>query len=187
MADGSQAKLPTTSAQVIKLLRENVEEKGGFDKMFILRGMMQQIQKEHPLTQENASTSAPSAAITLDARLLSFLDANGGYRDHAGGYYDPKAGTYADKEGGFVDNWSGYTYKDGSYKSKFGDFWDAPTHTYKLADGRVAQLKDLSNADAIKALRQNVEENGGYDKDLVIKSMITAINNEHPPGASKTH
>src|SRR5215813_15359535 len=79
--------------------------------------------------------SAQTAVTDEDAWIKKYLDANGGYRDSEGGYFSPKAGTYTDKEGGVVDNWAGYTYKDGSYKSKLGDFYDAPTKTYKLSDG----------------------------------------------------
>jgi len=45
----------------------------------------------------------------------------------------------------------------------------------------------MSNVDAMNALRKKVEELGAYDKDFLVKSMMTAINNEHPLGASKTH
>jgi len=187
MADGSQAKLPATSDQVIKLLREDVEAKGGYDKTFILTKMMELIQKEHPLGLEQIAKPEASAENVNDPRLRRYLDAKGGYMDHVGGYYDPKAGTYTDKEGGVVDNWSGYIFKDGSYRSKLGDHWDAPTHTFRLADGRERQVAAMSNADAMKALRQKVEELGAYDKDFLVKAMMTAIGSEHPLGASKTH
>ena len=87
---------------------------------------------------------------------------------------------YLDKDGGVVDNWGGYTYKDGSYKSKLGDFYDAPTKTFKLADGTVSQLGVMTAEDAISALRDNVEVNGGYDKDMTLKSMIMRIKLDHP-------
>ena len=99
------------------------------------------------------------------ARLMKFVDKNGGYRDSHGGYYDPKAGTYTDKDGGVVDNWQSYTYKNGDYKAKTGDFWEAATKTFKLANGEVMRSPQTSNADAITVLRQTVQENGGYDKD----------------------
>ena len=186
MSDGSQTKLPATAEQARKVMRDDIEEAGGYDKNFILTKMMEQIAKEHPLGSEQSAKAQPPT-VPIDPRLRAYLDAKGGYKDHSGGYYDPKAGTYTDEEGGIVDNWGGYTYKDGSYKSKFGDFWDGPSHTFKLADGRVKQVSDLSSADAIKLLRQNVEENGGYDKDFIVKGMIQAITNEHPLGAAKTH
>lgn len=135
-----------------------------------------------------AQTSAPTAknikaapaAQDEDARLKEYLDKAGGYKDKTGGYFNPKAGTYTDKDGGIVDNWSGYTYTDGSYKSKLGDFYDAPTKTYKLADGRVAQVAYLTPAEAIKALRDNVAANDGYDKDFTLKSMMQQIKLDHP-------
>src|SRR5260370_26952262 len=106
--------------------------------------------------------ATPAAVSDDEARLRTFLDKDGGYKTKAGGYYNPKEGTYTDAEGGVADNWSGYTYTDGSYKSGLGDYYDAPTKTYKLADGRVAKVENLTAAQAIKALRDNVEANGGY-------------------------
>jgi hypothetical protein len=85
------------------------------------------------------------------------------------------------KDGLVADNWGGVTYKDGSYKTQFGDYYDAPTKTYKLADGRVAKVENLTAKQAVKALRDNVEPNGGYDKDGTIKSMIVRIKLDHPP------
>src|SRR5258706_1195452 len=114
------------------------------------------------------------------APLKKYLDKDGGYKDKTGGYYNPKAGTYTDKDGGVVDNWGGYTYKDGSYKSKLGDFYDAPTKTFKLADGTVSQLGVMTAEDAISALRDNVELNGGYDKDMTLKAMIMRSKIDHP-------
>jgi hypothetical protein len=124
--------------------------------------------------------ATPASFSDEDAWTKKYLDKNGGYKDSKGGYYDPKAGTYTDKDGGIVDNWSGYTYKDGSYKSKLGDYYDAPTKTYKLADGTVAKVDTLTADQAIKALRDNVEANDGYDKDLTRKSMIASIKIDHP-------
>ena len=125
--------------------------------------------------------SGQTQAADEDAWIKKYLDENGGYKTSDGGYYNPKAGTYTDKEGLVADNWSGVTYKDGSYKTKFGDYYDAPTKTYKLADGRVAKVETLTAKQAIQALRENVEANGGYDKDLTLKSMIARIKLDHPP------
>lgn len=125
--------------------------------------------------------SAQTTVSDEDAWIKKYLDGNGGYRDLEGGYYNPKAGTYTDKVGGVVDNWAGYTYKDGSYKSKLGDYYDAPTKTYKLSDGTVAKVEVLTAKQAVKALRDNVAANGGYDKDLTVRSMITQIKIEHAP------
>jgi hypothetical protein len=138
--------------------------------------MLGQIGKDHPA---GASSAQPRTAAE-EARLMKFVDANGGYRDRDGGYFDPRAGTYSDTSGGFVDNWQGYTYKDGSYKTTHGDYWDARTKTYKLADGTVTPRPGLSNADAIKAFRKNVEDNGGYDKDWIRNGMLATIQREHP-------
>lgn len=124
---------------------------------------------------------AKTAIAEEDAWIEKYLDKDGGYKASTGGYYNPKAGTYTDEHGGVVDNWGGYTYTDGSYKSKLGDYYDAPTKTYKLADGRVAKVENLTTEEAIKALRDNVEANGGFDKDLVIRSMIERIKLDHPP------
>jgi len=114
------------------------------------------------------------------ARLKPFLDKDGGYKDKEGGYFNPKAGTYTDKEGGVVDNWSGYTYKNGNYKSKLGDFWEASTKTFKLTTGEILKSVETTTAEAIKVLRETVEEQGGYDKNYVVKSMIFTIKKEHP-------
>lgn len=181
-ASGEQSKVPSgsTAADVIAVMRQSVEENGGYDKAFIQKAMLGQIQKDHPLTSDRVTKPEPAAVSGDEARLMKFVDRNGGYLDSVGGYYDPKAGTYTDKEGGVVDNWKGYTYTDGSYKSGLGDYWDGPTKTFKLADGRVAARPGLSNAEAIRFLRQNVEQNGGYDKDLVRRSMMESIRNEHP-------
>jgi hypothetical protein len=125
--------------------------------------------------------SAQTQAADEDAWIKKYLDENGGYKTSEGGYYNPKAGTYTDKDGLVADNWGGVTYKDGSYKTQFGDYYDAPTKTYKLADGRVAKVENLTAKQAVKALRDNVEANGGYDKDGTIKSMIVRIKLDHPP------
>ena len=134
-----------------------------------------------------AQTSAPTAknkavpaAQDIDARLKKYLDKDGGYKTKDGGHYNPKAGTYTDKDGDIADNWGGVTYTDGSYKTKFGDYYDAPTKTYKLADGSVTKVAYLTPAQAVKALRDNVEANDGYDKDLTLKSMIMRIKLDHP-------
>jgi hypothetical protein len=124
--------------------------------------------------------ATPAAVIDDEARLKKFLDKDGGYKDKEGGYFNPKAGTYTDKDGGVVDNWAGYTYKDGTYKSSLGDYYDAPTKTYKLSDGSVTKVENLSVADAVKALKDNVEANGGFDKDYTLKSMYAQIRIEHP-------
>ncbi|HET9161735.1 MAG TPA: hypothetical protein VFN88_14080 [Caulobacteraceae bacterium] len=143
-------------------------------------------------------TVAPAAVTAQDKPLLReqavlslWLDKNGGYRDKAGGYYDPSAGTYTDKDGGAVDNWKGYTYKDGSYKSALGDYYDAPKREFQLANGEVAKLPaGYTNADAIRVMRENVAENGGFDKDFIRRGMFETILKEHrvenqpprPPG-----
>jgi hypothetical protein len=123
---------------------------------------------------------ARPASADEEEWIKKYLDADGGYRDSKGGYYNPKAGTYTDKEGGVADNWGGYTYKDGSYKSKLGDFYDAPNKTFKLADGTQAKVENLTAEQAIKALRDNVKANGGYDKNLTLNSMIDSIKLDHP-------
>lgn len=130
-------------------------------------------------TKHDAAVDALRVAMET-ARLKPYLDKDGGYKDKDGGYYNPKAGTYTDKEGGVVDNWKGYTYKDGSYKSGLGDFWDAKTKTFKLTTGEVMKSNDTTSEEAIKMLRETVEEQHGDDKYFTVKSMIQAIKNEHP-------
>jgi hypothetical protein len=180
LANGEVVKSPeTTNTDAITVLRQSVEENGGFDKNFIQRAMLGQIQKDHPIVPNKVVRSAPSVVSGDEAKLMKFDDKNGGYLDRLGGYSDPRAGTYTDKEGGVVDNWKGYTYKDGSYKSALGDYWDASTKTFKLAYGTVASRPSLPNADAIKALRKNVEQNGGYDKDFIRNGMLESIRKEH--------
>ena len=44
----------------------------------------------------------------------------------------------------------------------------------------MATVANLTAAEAIKALRDNVAANDGYDKDLTLKSMITQIKLDHP-------
>ena len=127
-----------------------------------------------------ANDKASAATENEEGRLKQFLDKDGGYKDNKGGYYNPKAGTYTDEDGGIVDNWGGYTYKDGSYKSKLGDYWDAPKKTFMLANGETLKSDDITSAEAITLLRGTVEEQGGYDKDLVRRSMMAQIKLEHP-------
>ena len=132
-----------------------------------------------------ANDKASAATENEDARLKQFIDKDGGYRDNEGGYYNPKAGTYTDAKGGIVDNWSGYTYKDGSYKSKIGDYWDAPKKTFMLANGETLKSDDTTSAEAIKILRESVEEHGGYYKDGIRTAMMARIKLEHPLTPSK--
>jgi hypothetical protein len=144
--------------------------------------------------QASASTQAKSPAkITLptpsseeQVRLKQYLDKDGGYKEKGGGYYNPKAGTYTDNDGGTVDNWSGYTYADGSYKSKLGDYYDAPARTMHLASGDTVKIPaNNTSAEVIKVLRDGVEQNGGYDKDLTRNSMFAQIRAEHPFAPAK--
>jgi hypothetical protein len=133
--------------------------------------------KTQPAT---ANDKASTATDNEEARLKQFIDKDGGYRDNEGGYYNPKAGTYTDAEGGIVDNWSGYTYKDGSYKSKIGDYWDEPKKTFMLANGETLKSDGTTSAEAIKILRESVEEQGGYDKNMIQGTMMARIKFEHP-------
>jgi hypothetical protein len=138
------------------------------------------------------AVAAQDKPVVRDQAILSlWLDKAGGYRDRLGGYFDPKAGTYTDKDGGAVDNWRGYTYKDGSYKTPLGDYYDAPKREFQLANGEVGKLPaELKNADAIRLLRENVAQNGKFDKDFIRRSMFETILKEHrvenppprPPG-----
>ncbi len=129
---------------------------------------------------------AAGATENEDARLKQFLDKDGGYRDNKGGYYNPKAETYTDEDGGVVDNWGGYTYKSGSYKSKLGDFWNAPKKTFELTTGEKLKSDDITSAEAITLLRETVAEQGGYDKDLIRRSMMAQIKLDHPLPPAKT-
>ena len=115
------------------------------------------------------------------AYRAQFVDRNGGYKDKRGGYYSVKDGTYTDEHGGVVDNWGGYTYEDGSYKSKSGHFYDAKANVLKLTSGETVKLDpSVTPTLTIKVLRDDVEKNGGYDKDLTRKSMMESILAEHP-------
>lgn len=122
----------------------------------------------------------PAAQDKEEARLKKYLDKNGGYKDNEGGYYHPKAGTYTDKEGGIVDNWQGYTYKDGSYKAATGDYWDAPTKTFKLSSGEDLKSDETTNEEAIQTLRESATEAGKYNKDGIRTAMMARIKAEHP-------
>lgn len=135
-------------------------------------------------TQPDPAIEASQIAAVLTT-LKQYLDKDGGYKTKDGGYYNPKAGTYTDEEGGILDNWKGYTYKDGSYKSGLGDYWDAKTKTFKLADGRVAK-SSVKSEEAIAAMRKNVADNDGYDKYLIVRSMIQRINFDHPGTPANT-
>jgi len=129
-----------------------------------------------PPPPAGGAVSAPE-----EARLKTFLDSSGGYRDKAGGYYNPAAGTYADADGGFVDNYQGYTYRNGSYKSKDGDFFDRPTMTVKLTTGETVTLEAGDKpSEIIQLMRETVAEGGGFDKDYIRKSMMLQIQKEHP-------
>ena len=180
LANGEVVKSPeTTNTDAITVLRQSVEENGGFDENFIQRAMLGQIQKDHPIVPNKVFRSASAVVSGDEAKLMKFVDKNGGYLDRLGGYSDPRAGTYTDEVGGVLDNWKGYTYKDGSYKSALGDYWDARTKTFQFTDGNVASRPGLSNADAIKVMRKNVEQNGGYDKDFIRNAMMESIRKEH--------
>jgi hypothetical protein len=135
--------------------------------------------------QKSARADSTPISTQERARVLKYCDKDGGYKDKHGGYYNPTAGTYKDEKGGVVDNWRGYTYEDGSYKSGAGDFYDAPTRTIKLTTGEnVKAPPDSTAAEIIKLMRENVEENGLYDKDFISKDMMKVIALEHPAGAT---
>lgn len=124
--------------------------------------------------------AVPAAQDKEEARLKSYLDKNGGYKDNEGGYYNPTVGTYTDKVGGIVDNWQGYTYKDGSYKAATGDYWDAPTKTFKLANGEELKSEETTNAEAVQTLRETAAEAGKYYKHGIQTAMMARIKMEHP-------
>jgi hypothetical protein len=129
----------------------------------------------HALTQTHAVEDKDAAYYK------QFLDKDGGYKDSKGGYYNPKAGTYTDGVGGVVDNWGGYTYKDGSYKSKLGDYYDSKENVFKLAGGETLKVSaGITPAQAIELLRKNVEDNGGFDKELTRQSMMQRLKIDHP-------
>jgi hypothetical protein len=125
----------------------------------------------------------PSVARYEFARIKPFLDKAGGYLNRFGGYYSPDGQTYRDKDGGYLDNWGGYTYADGSYKSKFGDYYDGPKRLFETTDGRKGPAPaGMTNAEAIRALRENVEQNGGYDKNYIRNGMINNVGDDHLSG-----
>ena len=124
--------------------------------------------------------AVPAAQDKEEGRLKQYLDKDGGYKDKKGGYYNPTAGTYTDEDGGVVDNWQGYTYKNGNYKSKIGDFWDAATKTFKMTTGETVKSEESTNAEAVQLLRDTVEEQGGFDKDYIKKTMMAQVKLEHP-------
>jgi hypothetical protein len=133
---------------------------------------------------------APAQLKPIDdtdiAYCKQFLDTDGGYKDKKGGYYNLKAGTYTDEVGGVVDNWGGYTYKDGSYKSKFGDYFDANASVLKTSIGETVKLEPgITATQLIQVMREDVEANGGYDREMVQRSMVQAIKNEHPMARPK--
>ena len=128
------------------------------------------------------SHSQPSPVSEKDiAYCKPFLDKDGGYRDKKGGYYNPKAGTFTDETGGVVDNWGGYTYKDGSYKTKFGDFYDSKLNFVKTTTGETIKPEPgTTPAQLIQVMREDVADRHGYDKELILRSMVEQIKNDHP-------
>ncbi|MEP6912818.1 MAG: hypothetical protein ABI923_08695 [bacterium] len=189
LSSGEKVKLPpqNNGADAIRALKQTVTENGGYDKDFIVKGMIEQLQKEHPRTdsrnpQSVHPTQQPDSTIEKDLETFKqFLDKDGGYTDQYGGHYNPKAGTYTDKDGGGVDNFQGYTYKDGSYKSKIGEYYDAPKRTVHLNSGESFELTpDITSAVTINVLKSNVVDAGGYDKDYILKTMIIELKKEHP-------
>jgi hypothetical protein len=130
--------------------------------------------------QKSPTVNAQSGSQNEEARLKQYLDKDGGYKDNEGGYYNPKARTYTDAVGGIVDSWQGYIYTDGSYKSKLGDYWDEPSKTFKLANGETQKAADTTSAEAIKLMRENVQENGGYSENGIYQAMMARIGLEHP-------
>jgi hypothetical protein len=140
-----------------------------------------QTQKAQVKKPVDAQTQADSIDEKDIAYCKQFLDKNGGYKNRKGGYYNPTAGTYTDEVGGVVDNWSGYTYKDGSYKTKFGDFYDSKLHMVKTTTGENIQMGPQNTpAQIIQTMREDVADQGGYDKDLARRSMYQDIKFEHP-------
>lgn len=140
-----------------------------------------QAQEARVVKSSQAQAQTHSVEDKDAAYCKQFLDKDGGYRDSKGGYYNPKAGTYTDKTGGVADNWGGYTYTDGSYKSQLGDFYDSKENVFKLATGETLKPSaGMTPAQAIQLLRKNVEDNGGFDKELTRRSMMQRIKIDHP-------
>ena len=149
--------------------------------LMITSAQLSSAQTDKTKTPAAQTDSITKLKIEIElTRLKPFLDKNGGYKDKQGGYFNPKALTYTDPKGGVVDNWQGYTYTDGSYKSKLGDYWDAPTKTFKLKNGEDLKSDETTSAEAIKLLREAVEENPVYDKYFILTGMIGTIMKEHP-------
>jgi hypothetical protein len=149
--------------------------------LMVTSAQLASAQTDKTKTPEARADAVSTLRIEIElARVKPFLDKDGGYKDKKGGYFNPKAGTYTDEDGGVVDNWSGYTYKSGSYKAKTGDFWEASTRTFKLTTGENIKSDETTSAEAIKLMRETVEESGGYDKNYIVKSMIVTIKREHP-------
>jgi hypothetical protein len=94
-----------------------------------------------------------------------------GLQGKHGGYYNPKAKTYADEEGGFLIIGEAIPLKM-VHKSVLR-LLGCKTKTFKLADGRVAK----SSVTSEEALRRcGKRHNDGYDKYLIVRSMIQRIN-----------
>ena len=166
-------------------MRFHVQKFGTASALIVLLSASVQL----AVAQTGRTKTQPGAdKVSTDeaARLKQYLDKNGGYRDNVGGYYNPKAGIYTDAQGGIVDEWSGYTYRDGSYKSKVGDYWDEPKKTFMLASGENLKSKDTTSAEAIRVLRENVAERGGYEKGMIQGTMMARIKMEHPLTPAKS-
>ncbi len=130
---------------------------------------------------KETQVQSPSVDDKDLAYYKQFLDKDGGYKDKKGGYYNVKAGTYTDEHGGEVDSWGGYTYADGSYKSKFGDYYDAKANVLKTTTGETIKANPgVTPAEVIKMMRDDVQERGGYDKELIRTSMMHSIQIDHP-------
>jgi hypothetical protein len=115
-----------------------------------------------------------------EAELRQYYDANGGYHDRYGGYFNPNQGTYTDANGGVIDNYGGYTYKDGSYKGKFGDYYDRSSNTIYMANGEEVKVEKGTPPEKVrKGMQELSGKYGGHDPNFISKAELGTAADEH--------
>jgi hypothetical protein len=110
-----------------------------------------------------------------------FIDADGGYKEKRAGTTTPRPAPIRTRREACSTTGAGIPYKDGSYQSKFGDYYDSKANVFKLTIGETIKVEPgITPAQAIQLLREDAAANGGYDKEFTRRSMMQSIKFEHP-------
>lgn len=134
-----------------------------------------------PHEDASAAPSLPAPSTDLDSYNKQFLDANGGYKDKSGGYFNLKQGIYTDKDGGVRDCYGGYQFKDGSYKTGGGDFYDVAKSAVEYSDGEKLPIPGMiTPEEAVQMMRKGEAREGDYDKDRIKNLLLEQLKLEHP-------